>query len=97
MVMLLALVASAGAYAAVMTAYSQIRTSRLWRERTKARYLAEAALVIAQQRLWLSPGYCGGTVQVDTNGDQVGDTPVAVTVSNCGAGNRHEIRARVTY
>ncbi len=48
------------------------------------------------------PSSCAGsgaadTLSLDTNGDAVRETTVAITVTNCGAGNSHQVKAKVTY
>ena len=96
----IALVCALMAYTIHLVARSQQRQARVWRRRASAQYLAEAGLVVARERLVANPAYCGGTEQIDTTGDQVGDAPVQITVSVCGPGNEqqdHEIRARAVY
>ena len=76
-------------------AYYQSRHARFHRLHTVAQYAAEAGVVWGQQRLQQNPVYCG-----------VPDPPAAmfnppanvdVTVTNCGAGNDHVVRALVAY
>ena len=94
--MMMALVASIVLYGVLQLAVSQGRQGRFFRSRTTARYLAEAGMVLAYERLQANPFYCPVAPElVDTTGDGVGDTPVTITVTNCGAGNTHEIRVSV--
>ena len=103
---LLALVSSIAAYAVLVVAMSQARQGKVLHERPRVRYAAEAGLVIAQERLWTNPDECTGNPPgstaglsqfIDTNGDSGGDTQVDVTWTNCGAGRRHRLSAKVTY
>lgn len=94
--MMMALVASIVSYGVLQLAVSQGRQGRFFRSQTTARYLAEAGMVLAQERLRADPNYCPTAPELlDTTGDGVGDTPVTITVTNCGAGNTHEIRVSV--
>ena len=100
MVMAIALTASIAAYATLLVATSQARIATVTTVRSQSRYLAEAGLVIATQKLIANPAYCGGTERVDTDGDGVvnaSDPSVVVTVTSCGAGNTHQITAAVNY
>ena len=101
-----AIVSSIAAYAALTIAMSQARQGKVLHERPRTHYAAEAALVVAQERLWRNPNDCagapiGGTAQVtqgiDTDGTGGADTFVDLSWTNCGAGRRHVISARVTY
>ena len=95
-VIITALVCSIAAYAVLMIAVSRAKHAKFFRARTQARYLAEAAIVMAREQLWATPAWCGGTVLVDTNGDQLGDKSVGVTVTPCpGPGVRSVIQATV--
>ena len=60
----------------------------------RARYAAEAGLVRASEQLWINSAYCGETWAAAQS-----QLPYAVviTVTNCGANNTHEVRARVIY
>ena len=88
---LTALVCSVIAYLVVFLAVSQARQARFYHRRVRARYATEAALVWAQQKLRADPAFCM------TNGDgpAVGDYQTKVTVTNCGANNSHQIKARI--
>lgn len=97
MVVVIAFLCAVAAYVVLFVALSEARRGRLFRERAMARYAGEAALVIAMQKLWADPGYCGGTELIDTNGDSVGDAPVVVTVTACGVGNVHQLLTNVTF
>ena len=97
LVVVIALLCAIAAYVVLMAAVSGARMARVYRERTEARHLAEAALVIAMEKLWVNPNYCGVSESVDTNSDGTGDTAVPITVTNCGAGNAHTLKATVTY
>ena len=88
---LTAFVCSIAAYLVLFLAVCQARQARFYKNRMRARYAAEAAVVWAQQRLFADPAYCIAN----------GDGPVLegyqtkVTVTNCGAGNAHVVRGRV--
>ena len=97
MALISAVTGGIAAWSVLFVATAQARQAGLFRERTDARYLAEAGLVIARERLWASPAYCGGTESVDINGDGTGDVNVAVTVTNCGAGNPHQVTVQAVY
>lgn len=93
--LMMALLAAIVAYTVLQLAVSQGRQGRFFRTQTTARYLAEAGMVFAYERLREEPDYCPdptAPVLVDTDGDQVGDAPVTIVVTNCGAGNVHEIQ-----
>ena len=96
-VLIIAFICAVAAYVLLFLASSEARRGRFFRDRTEARYATEAALVIAMQKLWVDPAYCGGTELIDTDGDSVGDAPVVVTVTACGAGNVHQLQTRVTF
>lgn len=107
-VVLIAIIGSIAAYTVLMLSVAGARQSLLATRRTQARYLAEAAMVVAMQQLWAEavtpyPGACvPGTDAVttellDTDGDGTGDAPVEVTVTNCGPGGSHAVAARVMY
>lgn len=86
-VMITALVSAITIYTAFMVAMNQARQAKFFRGRTPARYLAEAGLMVAQAHLWTAPDtYCGGTQQIDTNGNgalDVGEPSVVITVTPC--------------
>ena len=96
-VIVTALICGVAAYTVLFMASSATRRGRMFHARTRAHYLAEAGLVVAMQRLWVNPDYCSGTEFVDTDGDGTGDTPVTVTVTNCGADNVHQLQTTVSY
>ena len=85
---LTATVSAIVSYSVLYIATTQGRQGRFQRERTRVRNAAEAGVVYAQQQLWQNASYAGGTITI--NGIQV-----AVTVTNPGAGNAHEIQAEV--
>jgi len=98
LVIVIALLCSLAAYVLLMAAVTEVRRAKYFRERTRARYLAEAALVIAMEKLWGNPTYCGGTEFVDTDGNGLGETPVVVTASgSCAAGGSRRLQAKVLY
>lgn len=108
-----AVVGSFAAYALLMLALVRARQAQFSiAGRPKARYLAEAALVVARAKLWgedvipypdptsscMVPGSDAvATEDIDTDGDGLGDTQVDVTVTNCGAPGPHTVTARVVY
>ena len=98
-VLILAVVSSIAAYGALMVASSQARQGTVLGTRFRARYAAEAGIVIAQAKLWRDPAYCPAAAPepIDTDGNGSADTTVELTVTNCGAGNAHEVRAKVAY
>ena len=57
-----ALLCSIAAFAVLFMATSQARLGWLYQGRAEARYLAEAGLVIATQKLMADPNYCPGGV-----------------------------------
>ncbi|MDP3703952.1 MAG: hypothetical protein Q8R78_06150 [Candidatus Omnitrophota bacterium] len=97
--MMMALVASIVSYGVLQLAVSQGRQGRFFRSQTTARYLAEAGMVLAYERLRAAPGWCGGTEQLDANGNGTLEDweRVTIAVTNCGgpAGTTHEIRVTV--
>ena len=101
-----AMISSLAAYAALLVSLNQARAGRVLHERPRARYAAEAGLVIAKERLWRNAGDCagaglGGTAgvvqQIDTDGDGSGDTSVQIQWTNCGANGQHRITSTVVY
>lgn len=99
-VILIALVCGLASYFTLFTATSEARHSRFFHERAVARHAAEAGLVIAMQRLWGDPGYCGvGGTGVETFNIPVGAAliPVTVNISDCTPGNRKQLSAQVDY
>lgn len=84
---LIALICSLAGITMLSVAVSHIKRTQSWHLRARARYLAEAALVLARERLWANPDYCGGAESLDTDGDQLGDTPVTITMLGCIPGN----------
>ena len=98
--LILALIASIAAYAALFTATAGGRYGKALKDRPRARYAAEAGIVIAREQLQRVPTYCGSPVAIDTDADGTNDTTVDITVTACGAGNEnqpHIIRGRVLY
>ena len=95
-----AIVCAIAAYAALQIAIAEARQAVFYRDRTKARYAAEAGLVWAQQRLWQNPADCFNAnpdVALDHDADPA--TPplnVDVTVTPCGAPNAR-LNAKVVY
>jgi len=87
---LTAIICSIAAYLILFLATGQARHARFYRQRVRARYAAEAAIVWAQQRLRADPTYCNTSNPPPLEGYQV-----QVTVTNCGAGNTHQLQARV--
>lgn len=106
-----ALVSAIAAYAVLQASVSEARHAAFVRGHVEARYLSEAAIVIARQKLWdeattpYPAGCTGGNIgtdmvaveSVDTNGDGTGDVNINVTVTNCGPGNRHAVSAQAIY
>ena len=92
---LTALIGSIASYAMLASAMSQAHHAKFFRDRTRARYLAEAGVVIAQQRLLANPSYTAVNEPVDVDGDSAPD--VQLTVSNLGVGNSKQIDARSVY
>lgn len=100
-----ALVCSIASYYILRLAASQSLQSNFFQGRAESRYLAEAALVVMTQKLAADPNTCtspgGDLIQVDTNGDgllDANDAPaVRVTITNCGAGNKHVLIAKASY
>ncbi len=87
---LLFMLASAAALTSSLSNRSRVKTYSS--DRGRAYYATEGAVVRAMQKLWTDPTYCGETfaASADTN-----NLPVLVTVTNCGAGNDHQISAQV--
>jgi len=101
LVIVSALVCSIASYYILRLAVSQSMGANFFQGRIQSRYLAEAALVIATQKLSTDPTWCGGPVQIDTNGNGAldADEPtVQVTVSPpCVAGAQHVLIAKASY
>ena len=94
----LAIVASIAAYAILVIAMSQARQGHVLQEHPRARYAAEAGLVLLRERLLRNPAYCTSSSELtDTNGDGGGDTWINLQVTNCGVTNRHQLISRVAY
>ena len=87
--MMMALVASIVAYGILQLSVSQGRQGRFFRSQTSARYLAEAGMVVARERLRENPStFCTNPtpVPIDTNGNGIdpSDPIVDVTVIPVG-------------
>ena len=98
-VVFIAAVCAIAAYFALFSATTEARHGRFYRERLVARAAAEAGLVIAMQRLYANPGYCGTGGGTETFAIPVGagSVPVTVTISDCNPANRKQVSARVDY
>lgn len=102
-VLVLAFICSVSAYVVMFLASAEALRNRVFPDRTEARYLAEAGMVLAMQRLWANPTtYCSGTEYIDINGDGTasalsGEPAVTVTVTPCGAANVHQLQTTVSY
>ena len=88
---LTAIVCSIAAYLVLFLAISQARHARFYHQRVRARYATEAAIVWAQQRLWVDPPLCS---QNWINAPAMEGYQVQVKVTNC-AGNTHQIQTRI--
>ena len=89
-----AIVCSVVAYLILFLATSQARQARFYHRRVRARYATEAAIVWAQQQLRANPAFC----MTDGNGpllEGLEEYQTKVTVTSCGAGNNHQIQARI--
>jgi Tfp pilus assembly protein PilX len=100
MALVSALVASIGVTTMLFLAVANARQARSIRERMRARYLAEAALVRAQGRLWLGPADAANCpsspMQFDLDNNGIPDESVDVTAMGC-PGFGFELVARRTY
>ena len=99
-VIFIALVCGIASYFMLFAATTEARHSKFFRERVTARQAAEAGLVIAMQRLWDNPGYCGvGGTGTETFNIPVGAgaVPVTVNISDCNPGNPKSLSAQVNY
>ena len=94
-VMVAALASAIAVYVVMLLAVAQARQAVFYRERTRAQYAAEAGVEWAMQRLFRTPDYCGDPDPPSTMFDP--PITVDVTVTNCGGGNPHTIKAKVTY
>ena len=109
-VVIIAFICAVSVYSLLFIASSETRRARYFRDRTEAHYVAEAAMVIAREKLWgeaitpYPPG-CppGGTlttlepVDTNSNGIDPSDPTVPVTVTNCGAGRVHRLQTKATF
>ena len=89
-----AIVCAIAAYAMLQVAVAEARQAVFYRDRTVARYAAEAGLVWAQQRLWADPAENSAGRCFNANPDLALDhdanpvTPpinIDVTLAPCGA------------
>lgn len=87
-----ALICAAGTYAMLMMATSQARWSVAVTQHEQARYLSEAGVIWATQRIWQDPAFCTGGPQLIP----LAGASVEVTVTNCALGP-HQIHSRVVY
>ncbi len=105
-VIFIAMVCGIASYFMLFAATTEARHSKFFRERVTARQAAEAGLVIAMQRLWDNPGYCG-SIMLPPGGYEDFAVPipslvpvtvtVRVSVSDCTPGNPKSLSARVDY
>lgn len=72
-----ALICSVLAYGVLFSSVAQARRTQFYRERSAARYAAEAGLVWAFEQLWQDPSWAGGTLPL-------GGVSVDVTLPPCG-------------
>ena len=82
--MMTALVAAIFAYTILALAVSQGRQARFFRNRTSARYVAEAGLMVAQAHMTTDvtyANYCGETRWIDANGNGVSDPGESVVIT----------------
>lgn len=86
--LMLAVIGGIIAYGALYVAISQAQHARFYQERSKARYVAEAAQVIARERLWALGNYKGSLEPIDINGNGIDATDplVLIQVFNTCAG-----------
>ena len=109
MVIVMALIFAVAAFGVMTLSVSRNQTSSRQAYRLRAQYAAEAGLVQATQRLWRDPTYpaascidgtcpaCSPAGSSLTDTATVAGTSVAITVTNCGAGNVHALVAKVLY
>lgn len=100
MVIAMALALSVVAFGLLFMALTYARQGRFSKERIKARYAAEAALVWTMDFLWRNPTYCGGLQPFDTDGDGLQETNIDIAVRPCGPGNEtrpHRVTATAMY
>jgi hypothetical protein len=104
-------IAAVGLLALALSAGKRNRV--VFGDRLEARYAAEAGIVFAMQQLWFNQNYpdanCGpglpnrgktmtdASLNIDVDGDGTAETPVMITVTNCGIGLPHQISARVNF
>ena len=87
---IVALLCSIGTYIMLTMAASQARWTTAMTRHERARYLAQAGMVWATQRIWQDPAFCTlGPQAVALQGGAV-----EVTVTSCMVGP-HQIRTRV--
>ena len=84
--------AVAAAAALTMSTHRAHVSYRFDEDRLLSRAAAEAGMVWAMERLWSNPNFCAPSNQDLLLNGHVVD----VQISNCGAGNSHEITAVVT-
>ena len=99
-VLLTAVVFSIAAFGVLTVAVSRARQiDYLGEDRIRYRAAAEAGLVWAMQRLWVTPGWCGAPPfpPLDTDGDGIPETVVSITVAPCGPNVQHTLDAKVTW
>ena len=99
----IAIVCAIAAYAALFIAMAEAQHAVFYRDRTAARYAAEAGLVWAQQQLWANTVKAQGcfAANPDLSLDHDGNpaTPIIdvdVTLPGCGTPNV-QLRATVVY
>lgn len=100
MAAILGIVCGITAWSSLFVAMTEARHAKVFREHSSSRYLAEAGLMIAREKLWTNPAYCGGNEIIDLDGDgilEASDATVTVTVSDCGAGNPHQLSVQINY
>ena len=92
----IALLASISAYTILMMARAQALQARFYRERTLARYAAEAGIVWAMQRLWNDPAWSSGAGTDFTTPEGVA---VDIVMPSCALTpcERRQLQAIVTY
>jgi len=94
-VMTTAVLASIGAYATLFTAANQARLGQFSQGRGDARYIAEAGVVIAMERLWRNPNYPNALCATDPP-NTPRDTTEYVDINNNGVASAGDGDAVVT-
>ena len=98
-VLMTAAVFSIAAFAALNMSFGGYQRARqFFADRLRSRYLAEAGLVLAMERLWVNPNWpsCPSPGLTGSTDATIDGQTVKISVTNCGPDRDHVVKASNT-